>query len=102
MDEDWSKGSRGDAVRRAPRLAGRFTPARGVELLAEARAWAAQEGDVTVDCSELERLDLVSMQILVALKRSLHAEGRALQLVSLPETVSTLLALAGLNEELVS
>jgi ABC-type transporter Mla MlaB component len=85
-----------------PKLAGRFTPARGAELLASARAWSAGEGDVRVACAELERLDVVSLQILLALKRDLGTRGRRLRLEGVSDAVIAVLTLAGLGEELLS
>jgi ABC-type transporter Mla MlaB component len=85
-----------------PRLAGRFTPARGAELLASARAWSAGDGDVSVACAELERLDVVSLQILLSLKRDLDARGRRLRFQGMSDAVIAVLTLAGLGEELLS
>jgi ABC-type transporter Mla MlaB component len=118
MDDDWPQRAGDDQAKAAdagappgaapalaqapPRLTGRFTPARGAELLASARAWSAGEGDVSVECAELERLDVVSLQILLSLKRDLDARGRRLRFQGMPDAVIAVLTLAGLGEELLS
>jgi anti-anti-sigma regulatory factor len=123
MDDDWPQRAGDDQAKAADagapasaalalaqpppspppaRLAGRFTPARGAELLASARTWAAGDGDVCVECAELERLDVVSLQILLALKRDLDARGRRLRLQGVSDAVIAVLTLAGLGEELRS
>jgi ABC-type transporter Mla MlaB component len=120
MDADWPQRAGDDQAKAAdagapagaapvlaqppppPKLVGRFTPARGAELLASARAWSAGEGDVSVECAELERLDVVSLQILLSLKRDLDARGRRLRLQGVSDAVIAVLTLAGLGEELLS
>jgi ABC-type transporter Mla MlaB component len=46
------------------------------ELLDAAKRAALATGDVAVDCAKLERLDTSALQVLLALERTLGAQGR--------------------------
>lgn len=82
-------------------LGGVWNAARGPELLARALAWSAAEGDVEVDCFDLERVDTACLQILVALQRRLRSRGYALRLVALRDEIAAMVTMAGLKSELV-
>lgn len=88
--------------RRVEALAGDWTVARAAELHALARTWAAESSVIALDCSQVGRIDLSFLQLLLALKRTLAAKGGALHLVALTNTVETALATTGLDEELLA
>jgi ABC-type transporter Mla MlaB component len=53
-------------------------------------------GDVAVSCARLEQIDASAVQILLALKRELAEDGRALALQEVPPGLRPVFALAGL------
>lgn len=65
------------------------------ELLELAKRALDGEGDVRVDCRELERLDTSALQILLALQRQLAEHSRALQLLLVNEQVGAFLGFGG-------
>lgn len=81
-------------------LRGAWTVARGPELLEIARSWDASNHDMTVDCTELERVDTSALQVLVAVRRAFAARGCTLSLANIRENVEKQVQLAGLEQEL--
>lgn len=67
-----------------------------------ARSCANSEGDVTVACAGLERLDAAGVQVLLALKKRLEGAGRAMHIDDVPERVFGLLLVTGAGHALVS
>ena len=65
------------------------------QLLAAARE-AAEHGDVTVDLEGVEHIDTAGLQVLLALRRTLHGSSRTLTLANVPERVQRFLAISAL------
>ncbi len=76
--------------------------ARAAEFRGLARQWAAESSVLALECSQLGRVDLSFLQVLLALKRALAAKGGALVLVTPAETLEAALAATGLAEELLA
>ncbi len=85
-----------------PRLGGVWTASRAAELLVLAKRWAADSQDLVIDCSDLERLDIATIQVLIALHKDLAASGHVLMLSDLSSTVTKAIRLCGLDRELLS
>jgi anti-anti-sigma regulatory factor len=84
------------------RLSGVIDVAEAGRLLAAARE-AAQVGPlgVVVHLQEVDRLDMSTTQILLALQGALAASGRMLRIESPPAAVAELWRRAGLGERLI-
>ncbi|HNV48841.1 MAG TPA: STAS domain-containing protein [Spirochaetota bacterium] len=63
---------------------------------ADLAALLAEGGDAVLDFSQVRRIDLAVAQVLTAAQRLVRAEGRAIRLKGLNQTVRAQLALAGL------
>jgi len=85
-----------------PRLVGIWTASRAAELLALAKRWTAKPEDLVIDCSDLERLDIATIQVLIALHKALAVTGHVLMLSDLSSTVTKAIRLSGLDRELLS
>ncbi len=77
-------------------LSGNVTILVADQLVASARE-AAEHGDVTVDLSEVEHVDTAGLQVLLALRKTLHSRARRLVLRRVPEGVARFLAVSGLS-----
>jgi anti-anti-sigma regulatory factor len=91
-----------DSAAPTPRLAGIWTASRAAELLALAKRWTSKPQDLVVDCSDLERLDIATIQVLIALHKALASTGHVLMLSDLSSTVTKAIRLSGLDRELLS
>lgn len=87
---------------RTMKLEGSVDVSTSQGLLALARERARSPGDVVVDCEGLQRLDAAGVQVLLALKSALEAEGYALRMTAVPDAVFALLLLTGAGEALVA
>lgn len=70
------------------------------DRLLEAAREAATHGDVTVDLGGVDHIDTAGIQVLLALRRTLHDRSHALQLANVPDRVERFLTLAALAEPL--
>lgn len=97
-------GSRADSItieRRGDALALRLQGDVGIHVAGRLHTAAIEavhsEGDVIAICGEIERCDLSTIQILLALKHELQACGRRFQLSDVSDPLQAMLDLAGLT-----
>jgi anti-anti-sigma factor len=70
------------------------------ELLEAARGASLSTTPISVDCTELERLDTATVQILVALCRKQQARGASVRLKGVSPAVRAFLELLGATSAL--
>lgn len=77
----------------------------GIALAGELRAACVEASDlasdVTLDWGELAHLDAAALQVLIALRERLHAQGRKLRATAPSARLADVLAIAGLAATLV-
>ena len=78
-------------------LHGALGPEHAVDVLEAATALAARAADATVCCRFVERLDLATLQVLVALRAAQDGQGKRLVLDEVPEAVARALGDVGLG-----
>lgn len=94
-------GGDGSEGKQTASLTGDWTVARAGELHDLARSLAAGGNVVELECSEVGRVDLSALQVLLALSRSLAAKGGGLKLAAPSATLTNALALTGFDAELL-
>lgn len=84
-------------LQRLLRLRGVLGPDAAAALHREAAQIAAGRGDVGVDWSAAEHVSAASLQVLLALQKSLSGKGRKLEVVADHPAVRRFLETAGLS-----
>ena len=82
------------------RLTGDATVACAESICQEARRLARMRQDVRVDGSDVRKLDVSVLQILLALNRSLSEHGHSLVITGMSEVMRSMVLQAGLTEVL--
>lgn len=82
------------------RLTGDATVACAESICQEARRLARMRQDVRVDGSDVRKLDVSVLQILLALHRSLSEHGHSLVITGMSEVMRSMVLQAGLTEVL--
>ncbi|HET9955733.1 MAG TPA: STAS domain-containing protein [Polyangiaceae bacterium] len=72
-----------------------------LELAITARDWVALGCDLELECSALERIDAMALQVLLSLQKELATTNHTLRLSSVPSEVMQYLAYAGAAESLL-
>jgi anti-anti-sigma factor len=71
------------------------------ELLGVVKQSLEGEGAVRLDCAALERLDAATLQVLLALRKTLEARHRSLEIAELSDSVRSFISIAGAGPRLL-
>lgn len=82
------------------KLTGDLTVFSATEMHRTAVQLVEQGQDLAVDCDGVDSVDCAAVQILLALKEALAAQGKSLQFTRLSDAVRNSLALSGLDRSL--
>jgi anti-anti-sigma regulatory factor len=84
---------------RALRLVGEVSVFHATELHRLAKWFVQEQGDVHVECGQLQAIDLAVAQVLLALRRAVTAQGRRFAIEGLSTDLAEMFTLVGLTAE---